>query len=52
MTLIQTQVLDCPLCDCALTSFIENSDEIRECDACGAEWEQTSGTVTLNPKEL
>ena len=43
---------DCPVCDCALTQLIEDSEEIRECDGCGAEWEQTSGTITLDPREL
>lgn len=42
-------VLDCPLCNCALTNFIEDSTEIRECEACGAEWEKTTGEITLNP---
>lgn len=43
---------DCPICDCVLTQLIEDSEEIRECDGCGAEWEQTSGTITLDPREL
>jgi|AntDeeMinimDraft_4_1070355.scaffolds.fasta_scaffold20172_1 hypothetical protein len=47
-----TIVGDCPICDCALTDLIEDSEEIRECDGCGAEWEQSNGTITLDPREL
>jgi hypothetical protein len=38
--------------DCALTDLIEDSEEIRECDGCGAEWEQSNVTITLDSREL
>lgn len=45
-------ITDCPLCKCSLTELIEDSTEIRECQKCGAEWEQSTGDITLNPNEL
>ena len=44
--------LDCPRCNNHLTKLIEDSEEIRECEACGAEWEESTGIITLNPDEL
>lgn len=49
---IRDIVGDCQVCDCHLTGLIEDSPEIRECDACGSEWEQTSGTITMDSREL
>jgi hypothetical protein len=48
----EEKFLDCPLCNIALTKYIEDSEEIRECEGCGAEWEESTGTITLNPNEL
>ena len=43
--------LDCPICNFYLTQLIEDSEEIRDCEKCGAEWEQSTGYVTLDPRE-
>jgi len=43
---------DCPLCDCHVIGLLEDSTEIMECDGCGAEWERSSGIITLDPREL
>lgn len=45
-------VLGCPLCGCTTTKFIEDSECIKECEKCGAEWEVDSGVITLDPREL
>jgi hypothetical protein len=44
----------CPICLASSDhiGYLEGSDEILDCEVCGAEWEETSGTITLNPKEL
>lgn len=41
----------CPCCGWSESSLLEDSEEIRECHRCGAEWEQSTGDVTLDPYE-
>lgn len=46
------KTLNCPICKNHLTNYIEDSEEIRECEGCGAEWEESTGDITLDPREL
>ena len=32
--------------------YLEGSDEILDCEFCGAEWEESTGVMTLDPKDL
>jgi len=53
MFIVENKVV-CPCCGASSKhiGFLEDSDEILDCEVCGAEWEQSTGDITLDPRDL